>query len=131
MPCRPDLLLSLMATNNNSDDDISNMHMFNSSNYEDVIKCSNNSYITEDKIEHFLHADNKASLNFMHINCRSLNKNFSSIINLLSRTNCTFTAIGLSETWLSPATQDIFNIDGYKFVCRSRCSKIGGGVGLF
>src|ERR1043165_4453794 len=131
MSRRPDTLLSLMATNNSADDDMNDIHSFNSSNYEGVIIYSKSCYLTEDKLGHFLHSDNKASLNIMHINCRSLNKKFNSITNLLSRTNCTFTAIGLSETWLTPITQDMFNIDGYKFVCRSRSNKIGGGVGLF
>jgi hypothetical protein len=120
-----------MAANNGFSDDRNQVDFFDNSNYEDIFNYSKSCYITENKLENFMHPDNKASLNIIHINCRSLNKNFDSITNLLYRTNCSFTAIGLCETWLSPITQDTFNIEGYQFVCRSRCNKIGGGVGLF
>ena len=67
----------------------------------------------------------------MHINCRSLNKNFKSLCNLLARCSGTLTAVGVTETWLSPNFEDNFCIDRYKFVSKSRTNKLGGGVGLF
>ena len=91
----------------------------------------NSAYLTESKLGNFLISGESLSMNLMHINCRSLNKNFKSITNLLSTSNCNFTAIGLSETWLTVTSSDTFSIDGYKFVCKSRIDKIGGGVGLF
>lgn len=100
-------------------------------NGNDAFNNCASTYITENKFSEFLQSENDSSFNIMHINCRSLNKNFRSITSLLSRTNCKLTAIGLSETWLNPISSNTFNIDGYKFVCRSRTEKIGGGVGLF
>jgi len=55
--------------------------------------------------------------------------NFTNILNLLSSSNATLTAIVVSETWLSSHNEDIFQIDGYNFY--SNCSKIdkpAGGI---
>lgn len=88
-------------------------------------------YVTESELDNLLKAGSESTINLIHINSRSLQNFFSSITNLLSKTNCKFTAIGLTETWLSPVSPDIFHIEGYKFVCKSRMDKTGGGVGLF
>ena len=38
----------------------------------------------------------------------------------------------MSETWLSDVSPiDAFNIPNYSFLCRSRSSKRGGGVGIY
>ena len=129
MPCRPKPPLVVMANRLNFDIDENDADTFQNCN--DIFKKCTSNYMTENNLEKFLYCENNSSMNIMHINCRSLNKNFKSITNLLSRTSCTFTAIGLSETWLNPVSSDTFIIDGYKFVCRSRTDKIGGGVGLF
>jgi hypothetical protein len=101
------------------------------SNRNNIFHNCKSNYMVENDLANFMSSDSKSSMNIIHINCRSLNKNFNSITNLLSRTNCKFTAIGLSETWLTPINSDTFNIDGYKFVSQSRSHKIGGGVGLY
>ena len=103
---------------------------------EDIISsdifgnCTSN-YLTEDMLDSFLCSENRSLMNIIHINCRSLCKNFNSIVNLLNRTNSKIDAMGLTETWLTPNSPDNLNIDGYNFICRSRIDKIGGGVGMF
>jgi len=42
-----------------------------------------------------------------------------------------FSAIALTEAWLTPQSQDMFIIDGYNFVVDSRSDRIGGEVGIF
>ena len=74
----------------------------------------------------------KNCFDVMHINCRSLNANFSSLLNLLTTTKIKPSVIAVSETWLNSNNQDIFQIDGFQFVSKSRMGlKTGGGVGLY
>jgi exonuclease III len=42
-----------------------------------------------------------------------------------------FSAIGISETWLTDTMQDLVHISGYKFLSNHRTKKVGDGVGLY
>jgi hypothetical protein len=54
------------------------------------------------------------------------------LLNLLATTKIKPSVIAVSETWLNSNNQDIFQIDGFKFVSKSRMGlKTGGGVGLY
>jgi hypothetical protein len=66
----------------------------------------------------------------LHINCRSLRKNFDSIHHLLTICH-PLTALALSETWLTAEIQDDYVIPGYNFVSAIREGKGGGGVGFY
>ena len=67
----------------------------------------------------------------MHVNCRSLNMNFNALLMLLHKQVESFSAIAVTETWLSDMNKDDFVIDGFNFICKCRSGKIGGGVGLY
>ena len=69
-------------------------------------------------------------ISVMHINCRSISKNFPELNTLLSITG-NVTVLALSETWLRPDNEHLFDIPGYKYVCNSRQTKTGGGVALY
>ena len=69
--------------------------------------------------------------NFLHINCRNLPKNFESLSCLITHINKPLTALAISETWLKPHNEDIFQLPGYVLTCCSRPSKVGGGIGLY
>ena len=97
----------------------------------DTFGNCNSNYIVENDLENFLKLDQKAAANFMHVNCRSLSKNFDSLHNLIGIIPKRLTAIAVSETWTTSITEKNFNIDGYNFICNSRTSKLGGGVGFF
>jgi len=66
-----------------------------------------------------------------HINCRSLNKKFTSLQLFLNSFSTSLTAVAVSETWFTPLCQDSFNITGYNFLVRNRISKTSGGVGIY
>ena len=69
--------------------------------------------------------------NLLHINCRSLPKNFDSLCSTIDCINIPFTAIAVTETWLKEHNKDIYAIPGYAFLSNSRLHKIGSGVGLY
>ena len=95
------------------------------------IMQSDSKYITEDKMNDFFDSKDIASLNFLHINCRSLKKNFGPVTNLFNFLSTPLSAIMVTETWLSESLQDVFNIQGYHFFSKPRCNKSGGGVGIY
>jgi len=87
-------------------------------------------YVTEDKVNEFFHFDDLSAINLLHVNCRSLKKNFDSVKLLLANISCPLTALALSETWLIPAFNDMHNLPRYIFVSNPRLHKRGGGVGI-
>ena len=114
---------SIFAELDTDDDDPRNFF-----NNFSTCKCL---YLEENKLNDFLHSDNGSRMNIMHVNCRSMNKNFKSLTNLLHRISEPMTAIGITETWLNSNHEFFCNITGYKFVTNSRVNRPGGGVGLY
>ena len=66
----------------------------------------------------------------MHLNCRSLKKNFTAVTALLNKCH-PITALAATETWLNEINKDMFSINGYTFLHLGRINKSGGGVGLY
>jgi len=68
----------------------------NDNNLEDInfeIMQSDSKYITEDKMNNFFDLKDTAFLNFLHINCRSLKKNFGPVTNLFNFLSMPLSAI--------------------------------------
>ena len=72
------------------------------------------------------------NLSLIHINSRSLSKDFQSITDYLLSLNHTFSIIGFSETWFSDTnTPQLTQMAGYTIVQSNRKSKKGGGVSQY
>ena len=95
----------------------------------EIILC-NSEFITLNECVSFL-TINSTCKNFLHLNCRSLSKNFDSFSSLIAHIGIPFLALALTETWLKPHNEDIFKLSGYNFVSCSRPKKYGGGVGIY
>ena len=109
-----------------SDDNL----LFCNNNDDDFPKLNKCKYIFGDEFQNNLQQGN--SLSLLHINARSLSKNFDDFHSLLTSMNHNFTAIGVSETWFkSTSNIDMFNIDGYNLIQVNRANKKGGGVGIY
>ena len=95
------------------------------------VHCSS-SYMAHDDINATfkLKQDVVPSFSVLHINAHSLLNKLDDIKSLLENIPRSFSAIGISETWLTDTTQDLVNISGYKFLSNHRTKKVGGGVGL-
>jgi hypothetical protein len=72
-----------------------------------------------------------ASFSLLHVNARSLLSSFDDLKTLAANSRQSFTAIGISETWLNDTTSDRVNLPGYNFLSCHRTAKSGGGVGLY
>lgn len=88
-------------------------------------------YVTENELNAFFKLSCNSSINILHINCRSIKKNYNSITNLLNMLEAPLSVIAVSETWLTESVHDVYSIPGYNFFAKSRTGKIGGGVGLY
>ena len=69
-------------------------------------------------------------LNLLHVNARSMTKNFEAIRSLVIDLDIQFTCILVSETWLNEF-KFVPQLDGYTFVGMNRPNKTGGGVAIF
>lgn len=74
---------------------------------------------------------NVDNFSIFHLNIRSLPKHFSELQNFLSTLNLKFSVIGLTETWLTENTQDLFELEGYCHFKLFRSGRRGGGVSLY
>ena len=90
-------------------------------------------YYIEDQFKEMLRKKSRTAnskLSVLHLNIRSINKNFSELTDLLQTVDYQFHVIGLSETWLNDYSHSV-SVEGYDFVHSHRKNRQGGGVGLY
>ena len=80
-----------------------------------------------------LNTMNKPDMSSMiHANIGSLPKNFDNFVIFLKLLNRNLSCMAISETLLIDISSiDTFNITNYTFLCKSRISKRGDGVGIY
>lgn len=83
-----------------------------------------NEYTQNTKIE-------QNAFSILHVNARSLNKNFHKLELLLNRLNHKFKVIAVTETWLNGTNEAHFKPPGYNLLSKPRTAKSGGGVALY
>ena len=71
------------------------------------------------------------TFNLLHVNCRSINKNFKGLTNLLHGISQELSVVAISETWLNATNEDCFSICGYNYASKIRIGRDGGGVGMY
>ena len=69
-------------------------------------------------------------LSLMHCNIRSMSKNLNCFEQYLQCLNLRFKKITFSETWLTQANYDCYNMCGYNIESQFRADKPGGGVSI-
>ena len=94
-------------------------------------KNVNSQYYTIDSFKSNFESNSKNSISILHINIRSINRNYEDFKVLLSELNFRFKIICLTETW-SKNTNPYFNLENYDVIhqCRSD-NKVGGGISMF
>ena len=65
-----------------------------------------------------------------HTNIRSMPKNFTSFQSYLASLCLEFSAIAISETWLTNDNIELYNLPGYNMIGKCREKKRGGGVSI-
>ena len=88
--------------------------------------------IVIDNSNHSYNDKQNEDFSILHINSRSISKNFDSLETLLHSLNkFSFCVIGISETWLNKNSPDMFNIQDYEMIHADRKEGRGGGVALY
>lgn len=70
-------------------------------------------------------------LSFCHFNVRSLSKHYDEVMGFLDGIGQDFSVIGFTESWLTPQTEQIYDLPGYKSYAVSRSNRKGGGVVIY
>ena len=90
-----------------------------------------NEYYTPDNLSKF-ETVSKDSFSLMHVNIRSLNKNFEELKLLLLKVNFQFKIICVTETWCHSEDINNFQIPNYIVIHQVRKNKnVGGGVCIY
>ena len=75
---------------------------------------------------------NQNSLSLFHLNCRSLNKRASNVVDYLSTINHDFDIIAFTETWFNSADEsNLIDLNNYTKIDCIRTDRSGGGASLF
>jgi hypothetical protein len=82
--------------------------------------------------DNIIKSTDASTFSMIHINIRSLLKNFDKFNNFMDSSSHEFSVIGITETWLKPDSPlDLINMQNYKFIEKHRPTKKGGGVGIY
>ena len=74
---------------------------------------------------------NESDFSILHVNARSLFKNFDALQELLAVTRYNFSIICVTETWLNDKSPALFNIENYSLLHIDRKEMKGGGVAVY
>ena len=94
---------------------------------------SNCNYYDENSFTEMISDMDTDHINFslLHLNVRSLPKNFDAFNEYLQCIEYNFSVIGLSETWFTDISHDSYSLTGFKCISKHRDSRKGGGVALY
>ena len=71
-------------------------------------------------------------INVLHVNSRSLNKNYDLVISLIKSLPKQPDVLWVSETWLSSTNVHLHEIDGYNsYHIHTPNGSVGGGVAIY
>ena len=84
--------IAVMADNPSLDPDVNFLNDYNH---------FRSSYLQECELSDFLKVSRNRTINLLHVNCRSLNKNCNDMLNLLQEISQKLSVIAISETWLN------------------------------
>ena len=91
-------------------------------------------YLMPDKFKTNFKDFSKNSFSVLHLNIRSINKNFEAFTEFYSKLNYIFSVICFSETWASEENinkNSTFQLKNYNVIHQVRNSRKGGGLCIF
>ena len=101
--------------------------------YQTQISSLDTSYYIPNEVKEKLENFQQKSFSVLHLNIRSMSKNFESFREFLDSLCFTFSAICLSETWCQPheTSNSNLQIPGYVSLHQTRKNRRGGGLCIF
>ena len=104
------------------------------SNFSNTHGFTNTTYFTRKSLKAMIKENNGISFSVLHLNIRSLNKNFESLKNLLVEINFCFEVICITESWCSddPHTNNNYQLPNYVSIHQGRKNgKTGSFITIF
>jgi len=95
------------------------------------IMSISNQYFDIDEISGQINTLNNYKLKVLHLNIRSLPDKFDKLKMFLVNCKINLDVLLLCETFLNERNQDLYQLPGYQFICKSRKNRTGGGVGIY
>ena len=99
-------------------------------NFYNISSLESN-YLSSSEIDKNFQNFSKESFSVLHLNIRSMNKNFEAFQDFYKSLNTKFSIICLTETWANDSDinhSSLFQLEGYIPVHRIRKSRQGGGL---
>ena len=120
---------SFSDTEDERDPDEDFFNELNTQNFE----CS---YLFPNEIESFLsEKENSETINAIHVNIRSLSKNFDNLLDILIDSNYSFNVLCITETWCTDSTlknNSNLHLPNFDIILQERkTNKRGGSVLIY
>ena len=99
-------------------------------NFNNISSLESN-YLSSSEIDKNFQNFSKESFSVLHLNIRSMNKNFEDFQDFYKSLNTKFSIICLTETWANDSDinqNSLFQLEGYIPVHQIRKSRKGGGM---
>ena len=99
-------------------------------NFNNISSLESN-YLSSSEIDKNFQNFSKESFSVLHLNIRSMNKNFEAFQDFYKSLNTKFSIICLTETWANDSDinqNSLFQLEGYIPVHQIRKSRKGGGM---
>ena len=97
--------------------------------HTDLISLSK--YYSIEEYNKYIKTVSQSYFNILHLNIRSLQKNFDNLTSLLECLANPTHIIALSETWLKDSTQHLYNLKGYEAYHTCRTNREHGGISIY
>ena len=120
------LLTSAVTDDKDTDPDRNLLNNYKNKTCDYYLASEFNTYITQNTIS----CDCEA-ISVLHVNVRSLNKNFNKLLLFLDSIQFRFSVITVTETWTTSTTEHLYKIPGYICCIKSRADGRGGAVALY
>ena len=88
-------------------------------------------YFTQNQFINNSQLTKKNDLNFLHLNIRSVNKNFEQLSLLLDNIKIDTFVIGLTETWFTDDPHTMYSLSKHNLIFNNRVNRRGGGVAMY
>ena len=99
----------------------------------ETLKSLDTPYLMPGELHNFLNSSSN-QFSVLHLNIRSIKKNFENFKLFLNPINFTFSVICLSETWwddLATIKKSLYELPNYNSTHQARCDQKGGGISIY
>ena len=103
-------------------------------NFYNDISSVEISYLSPSEANNKLKSFTSETFSILHLNIRSMNKNFEAFREFYESLDINFSIICFSETWANDSNFDknsLFQIEGYNPIHQIRKNRKGGGIAIF